>query len=301
MSVEGAEKITEQPEQIEDVKKEDTKQQGGGKGSKGNGGGYRLNVKNFTKETAETAEKLKALFEPFGAVTDSQVKIREDGKFLGLGFVVFASEPEAKTAIAELHEKEFDGKKLAVFLAERRVDDSNQNYNQWSAYTPKGKGKDKDKGKVAMQQFAAMQTAYAAAYSQMYSASMGTAGTPIEEKRGSVDSGKRGSTDSSVSVATAEQIAPGEYTGSLKFRMRYGQKKSYLVSPITFQYYGSDVYVDKEFIPNGAKDGDVMKFTVAVAYGEAKWDDKLGWTTPYAKGYPKAKTVRLVSSASKVE
>lgn len=251
-------------------------------------------MKNFTKEIACNADKLKALFEPHGAVTDAQIKTRDDGKFLGLGYIVFSSEEDAKKAIGAMHEKEFDGKKLSVVPAVRRVDDSDKDH--WSGYYNSfslTKGKGKGKGKAMMQQYFAMQAAYSAAYSQMWSASM--AGGNTDEKRVSNDN------DSSVAPAVPnEQVAPGEYTGTLKHRMRYGQKKSYIVSPTTYQYYGADIHIEKETIPTGAKDGDSIKFTVAAAYGQAKWDDKSGWTTPYARGYPKAKTA-LVSPTSKAD
>jgi len=309
MSADEVEKLTEQQDKVEEHNqdadgKQDTNpatKKKGGKGSKGTttkrpsgptaGGGFRLNVKNFSKETAESPEKLKALFEPFGNITDAQIKTRDDGKFLGLGFIVFTSEEEAQKAIVELNEKEFDGRKISVSPAERRIEDA-----QWAGYQPqatgfgKGKGKGKDKGTAMTQQFAAMQAAYAAAYTQMWSANMG-AGGAAEEKQAGAQSG----TD------VTEQMAPGDYTGTLKNRTRYGQKKSYLISPTTFQYYGSDIHIEKELIPDGAKDGDTVTFTVAAAYGEAKWEDKTGWTTPYARGYPKAKTARLISAASKAE
>jgi len=214
-------------------------------------------------------------------------------------------EEEAKQAIADMNEKELDGKKLSVAPAERRVDDK----SQWSGYMDpaqfyyaqmygKGKGKGKDKGKAMMQQYFAMQAAYAAACSQMWSANMagggGDGGARSDEKRDSNDS-------STAPAVTDEQVALGEYTGTLKYRMRYGQKKSYLISSTTYQYYGSDIHIEKNTIPTDAKDGDTIKFTVAAAFGQAKWDDKSGWTTPYARGYPKAKTARLVSSTSKAE
>ena len=249
-------------------------------------------MKNLAKETVDSSEKLKALFEPFGTVTDAQIKARDDGKPLGLGFVVMASEDEAKKAIADLNDKELNGKKLSVAPAERRADDT----NEWSSYPDppwfytqmmgmygKGKGKGKDKGKAMMAQYAAMQAAYAAAYSQMWSTSVGTGDS------------------NTTPAAIDEQVAPGEYTGVLKYRLRYGQKKSYLICQSAYQYYGSDIHIEKDTIPEEAKDGDTIRFTVASAYGEVKWNDKSGWTTPYARGYPKAKTARLVPAISKAE
>lgn len=188
-------------------------------------------------------------------------------------------------------------KKMSVAPAERRVDDK----NQWSGYHDPtqyytapmyGKGK----GKAMMQQYFAMQAAYSTAYSQMWSASMAggnMAGGNTYEKRVSNDIG-------TAPAVPDEQVAPGEYIGTLKHRMRYGQKKSYIISPTTYQYYGADIHIEKATIPADAKDGDSIKFTVAAAYGQAKWDDKSGWTTPYAQGYPKAKTA-LVSSTSKAK
>merc|ERR1719215_1978027 len=132
-----------------------------------------------------------------------------------------------------------------------------------------------------MQQYAALQAAYETAYSQMWAASIGP--------------GADGKSDSCRAVD--EQCAPGEYSGTLKYRFRYGQKKSYLLSQLTFQQYGSDIHIDRELIPNGAKDGDAIKFTVEVAYGDAKWDDKSGWAVPYLRGYPKATSAILEEQA----
>merc|ERR1719460_634884 len=109
-------------------------QKGKGKSKPSNALGSKICVRNLHEDT--TKEKLKDLFEGFGTVATVDVKTKEGGKCKGFGFVQFSSAEEASKAMADMNDKEVEGKKLAVTLAfdsqEKGADD------------PKGKGKGKD-------------------------------------------------------------------------------------------------------------------------------------------------------------
>ena len=54
---------------------------------------------------------LKELFTPFGEVTEAVIIMdRYSGRSKGFGFVTLADDAGAEKAIAELHEKEFQGR-----------------------------------------------------------------------------------------------------------------------------------------------------------------------------------------------
>jgi len=111
---------------------------GKGKSKPSNEIGSKICVRNLHEDT--TKEKLKELFQGFGTVATVDLKTKEGGKCKGFGFVQFRSAEEASKAMADMHDKEVEGKKLAVTLAfdsqEKGADD------------PKGKGKSKEnKGK----------------------------------------------------------------------------------------------------------------------------------------------------------
>jgi hypothetical protein len=270
-----ADKMTPEVEKKEDAKpvaaEDDTKQDGDkdkkGKRSKGEGksrtrtgsgptafNGYRLNVKNLSDETKD-ADQLKALFAAHGALTDAQVKTREDGSSRGIGFVVYEKEEDAKKAIEALHDKEIGGKKLDVKPAERRPDEG----QDW--------GKGKGKGKAMMQQYMAMQQAYWSAFAQYGSASQG------EQKPGE------------------ESIMPGSYVGVLKHKLRYGTRTSYIMCAETQQQLQCDVHIERTDIPEGIKEGDKIKFTVATMYKPWTWDkQQQTYLQLPARGYPKAHT-----------
>jgi len=80
--------------------------------------GVNLYVKNLDEETDDAA--LKALFEPFGAVTSVSAPADDKGKSKGYGFVAFGSPDEATKAVTDMHLKVVNGKPLYVGLAERR-------------------------------------------------------------------------------------------------------------------------------------------------------------------------------------
>lgn len=66
-----------------------------------------------------TAEAIQALFSPYGTVENvNLITDRESGRLRGFGFV--AMESGANEAIAALHDKDLDGRKLTVNLAKPR-------------------------------------------------------------------------------------------------------------------------------------------------------------------------------------
>lgn len=63
--------------------------------------------------------KLAEIFSAFGEVTDSKVITeRGTGRSKGFGFVTFSSEEEASKAIAELNEKDVEGRNITVNVAQ---------------------------------------------------------------------------------------------------------------------------------------------------------------------------------------
>ena len=58
---------------------------------------------------------LKKLFEKFGEITETAViSDKFSGRSKGFGFVTFASDEDAKKAIAEMNEKELEGRNIKV-------------------------------------------------------------------------------------------------------------------------------------------------------------------------------------------
>lgn len=63
----------------------------------------------------KTEEDLKALFEQYGPVASVKyINDRETGRFRGFGFVEMGDESEAKEAIKNLENHEYDGRNLRV-------------------------------------------------------------------------------------------------------------------------------------------------------------------------------------------
>jgi len=210
----------------------------------GGGSGFRLNVKNLAGDTI--AEKLRELFQPFGTVTDAQVKLKDDGKSRGFGFVIFSTEEEGREAMAEMDGKEVGrgGGKISVVPAERRVEEEDD------VMGGKGKGK---KGAVAAADPAAQQAAYAAYMQQMmmmqHAAYMHQAamwgGNPY---------------------AGFPPMTPGEYEGTIKSLIAKGH--GFIECAQTFMLYNCDIYIDLTTVPKGATVGSRVKFTVAANPGE---------------------------------
>ncbi|OFW58560.1 MAG: RNA-binding protein [Actinobacteria bacterium RBG_19FT_COMBO_54_7] len=70
-------------------------------------------VGNLSYET--TDETLRSIFEPYGEVNAVNVIIdRNTGRSRGFGFVEMQKDEEAKAAISELDNKEFEGRQLRV-------------------------------------------------------------------------------------------------------------------------------------------------------------------------------------------
>ncbi len=64
---------------------------------------------------AVTSDELRALFEPFGAVTMAEVQVKSrTGQSRGFGLVEMPVESEAKAAIAALHGHDYRDRTLTV-------------------------------------------------------------------------------------------------------------------------------------------------------------------------------------------
>ena len=73
----------------------------------------KLFVGNLTFDVRDS--DLKELFAPFGEVTEAVIIMdRYSGRSKGFGFVTLADDAGAVKAVAELHEKDFKGRKLTV-------------------------------------------------------------------------------------------------------------------------------------------------------------------------------------------
>lgn len=71
---------------------------------------------------------LKDLFSPFGEIVEAIViKDKYSGRSKGFGFVTFANEADAEKAIAEMAEKEVEGRKLLVNVAKPREERTDRN------------------------------------------------------------------------------------------------------------------------------------------------------------------------------
>ena len=76
-------------------------------------------------------ESLRSLFEPFGEVDAVNIIMdRNTGRSRGFGFVEMSNDEEAKAAIAELDNKELDGRQLRVNEA-RPKPERKSSSNNW--------------------------------------------------------------------------------------------------------------------------------------------------------------------------
>lgn len=68
-----------------------------------------------------TNDSLRELFAPCGEITEAIVITdRYSGRSKGFGFVTFANEADAEKAIAEMAEKDIEGRKMVVNVAKPR-------------------------------------------------------------------------------------------------------------------------------------------------------------------------------------
>lgn len=69
-----------------------------------------------------TSDQLATIFGAYGDVIDAIVITdKMSGRSKGFGFVEFADEKAAEKAIKEMHEKEYEGRKLVVNVARPQV------------------------------------------------------------------------------------------------------------------------------------------------------------------------------------
>lgn len=71
-------------------------------------------------------DSLREMFAAYGEITDAVVITdRMSGRSKGFGFVTFANPEDAEKAIAEMHGKEIEGRKIVVNVARPREERSN--------------------------------------------------------------------------------------------------------------------------------------------------------------------------------
>jgi RNA recognition motif-containing protein len=84
-----------------------------------------------------TDDQLRQLFVDMGEVEEAKVITdRYTNQSKGFGFVTMPNDDEARAAIAQLHDKEYEGRRLTVNEArprEDRGDRGGQNYNSRAA------------------------------------------------------------------------------------------------------------------------------------------------------------------------
>eukprot|EP00929_Paragymnodinium_shiwhaense_P024278 TRINITY_DN14994_c0_g1_i1.p1 TRINITY_DN14994_c0_g1~~TRINITY_DN14994_c0_g1_i1.p1 ORF type:complete len:304 (+),score=116.88 TRINITY_DN14994_c0_g1_i1:78-989(+) len=248
----------------------------------GGGQGYRLNVKNLGNETGE---QLKGMFDPFGTVTDAQVKTREDGKSRGFGFVIFSSEEEAQKAISEMHDKEHNGKKLSVAPAERRP----QEDVPLGLGGGMGKGKGKGKGGMAEQQTMMQQQQAAMAMQQQYQfmvmqqyqlqmAAMMQQQQQLQQQQQPIGWEQGGTwyppaAAGDVGGAAAGAAETTMYEGSVK-SINKNRSYGFICCKATHDLYGRDVYLEGSLMPESLKPADRIKFQVTLSdkkHPRASW------------------------------
>lgn len=84
-------------------------------------------VSNLSFHT--TDDNLRQMFEKFGVVSSAKViSDRETGRSRGFGFVEMNSDAEAKQAIAELNNKEIEGRALSVSVAKEKPRSDNKRW-----------------------------------------------------------------------------------------------------------------------------------------------------------------------------
>jgi len=90
----------------------------------------RIYVGNLSFDT--TVEALEALFSNFGQVDDAVIiNDRETGRSKGFGFVTMNNDEEARKAIEEVNDTEFEGRTLKVNEARPREDRGGGGGRRW--------------------------------------------------------------------------------------------------------------------------------------------------------------------------
>mmetsp|Transcript_83461 Transcript_83461/g.131868 ORF Transcript_83461/g.131868 Transcript_83461/m.131868 type:complete len:373 (+) Transcript_83461:46-1164(+) len=107
--------------------------------------GTRLCIRNLVESM--TQDKFKSLFDSFGAIQGVQLKTNQEGKCRGFGFITFSSPEEANKAIAEMHDKDVEGKPLNVVIAGHQESNKKEAEKGDGAKGDKAKGKGKTSGK----------------------------------------------------------------------------------------------------------------------------------------------------------
>jgi len=70
-----------------------------------------------------SGDSLKELFSQYGEISEAIIiSDRMSGRSKGFGFVTFVNEADAEKAVAEMHEKEIEGRKIVVNVARPRED-----------------------------------------------------------------------------------------------------------------------------------------------------------------------------------
>ncbi len=72
-------------------------------------------------------QSLREMFSPFGEITEAVIiSDRYTGRSKGFGFVTFVNEADAEKAVAEMANKEIEGRKIVVNVAKPREERSNR-------------------------------------------------------------------------------------------------------------------------------------------------------------------------------
>ncbi|KAG8902956.1 Protein phosphatase PP2A regulatory subunit B [Tulasnella sp. 403] len=79
-----------------------------------------LYIKNIAPDA--TDEEFKALFDQFGTVTSAIIQVDDEGKSKGFGFVNYENHEDAQKAVDELNDTDFNGQKLYVARAQKKVE-----------------------------------------------------------------------------------------------------------------------------------------------------------------------------------
>ena len=89
----------------------------------------KLFVGNLDFKTNE--DQLDSLFSPFGEIEEVIIiKDGETNRSKGFGFVTFLEEEDAKKAVSEMNDKEFNGRKITVNVAKEREESSRPRFER---------------------------------------------------------------------------------------------------------------------------------------------------------------------------